>query len=1002
MADPEIISAIQEGFRSVAGMLGLGSSSSAGNSSGASGGSAGNAQMTGLGAAVGKAGDGLYELAKKVVPAYIGLEKLTTGADVSTTALGAFKSSLSAVNLGALGVVVDKTLGSVLQWKTDMDSASREMGVGANNLGKFVSMSADAGVTTKQFGEILKNSGVQSLGLGSNAQRGAEAFSAIAKKVQESDIGKQLQDLGMSTKELADITALSAGQNSRANMTSKEAAMAAQNLAQQLDETSRLTGVSRDALAATLKEEEKRPETIALERSMSGQMLAGYVKVRDNFAEFGTPFQKMLTEMASGKLSQTASEQLSSLGPAGQELKAAMYAQQHATDKASKAEADRMMERAKAHVQDQMMSTAYNKQASQGAGHYNDSVLALIGGAKGLQNSQKGAQEALDAGAKKGTEYVAAMDKNKQDAENLRKGVKEDGTADQSQNLSRMLNEANREATVQAKGLAKGFDDLNKAIGPVKDKLNPMAEAGNAIYKGGEKALGLAGKANTGEEAYAADRKIPEEGGKILDDMVKGIFGQATSAAPLPSGMVGADGRIQRSETPGRDGGTLAKTGSPVEPEDAIVKIHKGETVLSPDATKGMGKQLSEGSKAAPSASETATAISSVPAATGSAKNKAEESASNEDTQKWIAIFKERSDLKLNLEKENAAKDIESATQRLARRQDVLADIQETASKRELTEQEKADQERVSQAKIAAFQEQNLKDAAAMRATQVARESADQQQNIHAQAAAKIGEITSQGAKVQEFIQSDAVSKTTANVKETLTINGKVVDPNSREGSDAIGKINEAKATLAKSLGGIMDMPGVPKATQAKEKEKEPSAADLKAQYAKMSTDMNATPEGLAALKAKMDAKVAEESAKKPDGIGYATQQLDKLTGGFSKIGGDMFAPKIVDQKAADAQKAKIAEAKAAEAKKTSEAVPKKSESDDKKETEAKKRNPAEVNEGDQKKASASAHDATLKDLNDQLVLLNKHMVELINHSEKSADANAKTAKATQKATGVR
>ena len=497
---------------------------------------------------------------------------------------------------------------------------------------------------------------------------------------------------------------------------------------------------------------------------------------------------------------------------------------------------------------------------------------------------------------------------------------------------------------------------------------------------------------------------------------------------------------------------------------------------------------------------------------------------------------------------------------------------------------ERADQERVSQAKIAAFQEQNLKEAAAMRSTQATKESADQQQNIHAQAAARIGEITSQGAKAQEGIQKDAASKATASVKETLTINGKAVDPNSpegkeamskiqegqakmkeamgnmlpdldkmmggggtltvngkevdsnnREGSDALGKINEAKATMAKSLGGMLDMPGdklpskeevmrqfyLGRETTLNEKDSDrpeikpiekiyssydeakkagmenmfknmdPKAlaslastgsgdtakqaqefiakqqAETKAAEAKKTGEatpkedttrtiksgdtlskiakdagvsiaeiMKANPdikdpnkikagatlnipgkkteeakakepekkaETVDALASKKEeAKVKESDTKKPEPSDATAKKTEEAKTKTSTLG-SMFAPKIIDQAAADIQKAKIAEANAAEAKKTSEAVPKKTVADKAKEEEEKKKNnPAELKEGDQKKASANTHDATLKDLNDQLILLNKHMIELINHSEKSADANAKTAKATQRATGVR
>ena len=118
----------------------------------------------------------------------------------------------------------------------------------------------------------------------------------------------------------------------------------------------------------------------------------------------------------------------------------------------------------------------------------------------------------------------------------------------------------------------------------------------------------------------------------------------------------------------------------------------------------------------------------------------------------------------------------------------------------------------------------------------------------------------------------------------------------------------------------------------------------------------------------------------------------------------DMMNPKIINQKAADLQKAATAKT----APKTTDAVPKNAEADAKqKEADAKAKAAAEAEAKNKPaatapKPSAGGGDATMKDLKDQLVTLNKNMLQLISHSETTADAANKTAKSTAKATGAR
>jgi hypothetical protein len=135
-----------------------------------------------------------------------------------------------------------------------------------------------------------------------------------------------------------------------------------------------------------------------------------------------------------------------------------------------------------------------------------------------------------------------------------------------------------------------------------------------------------------------------------------------------------------------------------------------------------------------------------------------------------------------------------------------------------------------------------------------------------------------------------------------------------------------------------------------------------------------------------MDAKVSQEAMPKVGQAGFATEQKKQMEGMFANLGsgnilGDMFSPKIIDKKLAEANKAKMADVKKEEPKPAPPA-PKPAE---------KPAEPKPVNT-----------EIGIKDLNDQLKMLNMNMLKLISHSETTSAASEKTAKNSAKATGNR
>jgi hypothetical protein len=208
-----------------------------------------------------KAGDA----AEAVGPLVFGFKRLTEGSDVAGVALNGFNSAVGQLpgGLNKVGALMGDLGGAVLQQKKNLDIANATLGIGNNDIGKFVRMAGEAGVTTEQFTKVIQNSNGAIAGLGGTAQHSAENFSKLAKDVQQSNLGQQLTLAGVSAEEMANYTALSmtneVNKNLKDTATREKAAASAAELAQELDATSKLTGQSREALAKSIAAEEKKP-----------------------------------------------------------------------------------------------------------------------------------------------------------------------------------------------------------------------------------------------------------------------------------------------------------------------------------------------------------------------------------------------------------------------------------------------------------------------------------------------------------------------------------------------------------------------------------------------------------------------------------------------------------------------------------------------------------------------------------------------------------------------
>jgi hypothetical protein len=828
-----------------------------------------------------KAMNATGKLAEAVAPATIGLVKLATGASAAEIGLNGLTKGLETVGLGAFGSVVGMLGKAMLEVKGNMDLASKELGIGANNIGAFVRMSGEAGLTTQQFSETIKKSDGLMSGLAGSANRGAEAFSKVQKNLIESDLGRTLADIGISGQELAEMTALSMSNNTKLNLKTadgqKEAALAAGLLASELDATSKVSGQSREALMKTLKAEEQKPNVILMEMQMSKEQLAGYQNMKAQMAGFGPAFQSLSAEIASGGVrTKDGLAQMAALGPAGVKFEEATRLMTNAKTDQQKKEAQAALDQAQAAINQRMASKEYNDMMQYGTAEQKAAIAAQVGNGANLKAAAKNAEEAggsfLEGGKKAKLESKAVQEGKEVNPDGTVKiGADGKAVSDEGAKTAQLLNQANRQATIQAGALAGKFEDVNKAIGE------------NSAFK---KALGLTGNAqNMGEARAKIDTLAPDAFNAV------GITTQKTEEAKEG----GSGGKTGRRTTVVPKGGVPAHgEGGVVQgPELAVIAEKGPEAIIPLDKLKDVIGNVA----------------STVSSATGSVGKSAESSAPKiKDSttavfEQSIKMYQER--MARAVESGNAAK-IALETKGLERNQQALAAY---------TQQQLEKREGIEKLGFDAYY-------------------------------AKINQAKTMEAAAKVMSADELIALDKANIVKTIT-----------------AKVMSADELIA------LDKANIDKSKQVKVMSADELIALDKANAVKTTT-----------------AKVKETASQESGGL-------------F-----DMLNPKIINQKAADLQKAATSQT----APKTTEAAPKTAEAEaKKKEADAQAKATADAEAKSKQTAtaprpSAGGGEATLKDLKDQLVTLNKNMLQLINHSESTADAAHKTAKSTAKATGAR
>ena len=183
--------------------------------------------------------------------------KLLKGSSNSSDLFAAFERLPGAA--GAVATVFKK----VAQFQEENLEAYQKMSsAGINFGGSLTDMrtaAASTYMTLGEFGKVTKENAPAFARMGGSVNDGARAFVAISNTLNKSSLGTDLRALGYTSQEvnqgMIDYIAISGGRNKKEMQNTEGLAKAGANYLENLDRLSSLTGESREALAAKMKQD---------------------------------------------------------------------------------------------------------------------------------------------------------------------------------------------------------------------------------------------------------------------------------------------------------------------------------------------------------------------------------------------------------------------------------------------------------------------------------------------------------------------------------------------------------------------------------------------------------------------------------------------------------------------------------------------------------------------------------------------------------------------------
>jgi len=515
------------------------------------------------------------------------LPQLASGFLNVRDASDAAKNSLNAVAAGAekafgvLGKVAAESFKFIDEYR-ELGNQANKIGIGQLDYAQLTAEAQKAGYRNGKdyIDQLAKTSGNSLKTIDQSNELSSRKFLEFAKDVQGTPQAQKLKGLaGVSREEIAQIAAIAAGgkttqldsKEGREDLIAKTAEMS-----NNINRLATVTGQDRGQIIASMQEYNKSARgQLELQAVGNDQTRDALQATRLATAGLGQSMQNITsTIIAGGALNkeQRTQLQVSTGGRAGQYMRAARDVRRTAglaEDDPQKIAAE---ERMRSEV---ARANAYqnSKQFAQRALTTQDPNQKAAYERAQAENTQKFGQGAaqrtgLTAEQAQRAQLVglgdAAISGRTQEGRDRPYGAP--GTQNEGARAAQALNSVYESARMNAASASGELSRLNKELGQSPEKINAVRETL-------ERAFGK----NTNQDE--SDKRLKAAGNKVVETVAPGQSKE--SAARMKAAGEGPT----RDK---REHGTLGEIGQVSEPKDVVAKLHKGETVVTPDQLKNL------------------------------------------------------------------------------------------------------------------------------------------------------------------------------------------------------------------------------------------------------------------------------------------------------------------------------------------------------------------------------------------------------------------------------
>ena len=520
------------------------------------------------------------------------LPHVATGLMGVASASTAAKDSLQGLAkfVPGIGSALSNVIGVLDQYRTVGNEANK-IGVGQLNTARLQEEAQKAGFNNAQeYIQFLSKTAGNSLkNIAGSNELSSRKFLEFAERVQSQDLVTKLKgQVGMSPEEIARIAAVAAGGKTTQLNTEKgreELAVKTATLANQINRLSQTSGKYREDIIAEMETRNK---------SARGQMELGalrndaerdqYQRTQISINGMGKSMQDITgTIMAGGYLDEKARTtlQVATGGRSGQYMRAVR--DQRRT--ANLSDDDPAKKAAQKRLDDEIAkANAYqtSKQFYQRALTTQDPGQKAAAEQLQADNVEKAGQAAERRATGLSPEETrrrqqagygdALLQGNNQEGIDLPVGA--DGKRNTGAVTTQLLNQGYEAARVNAAAASGEIRKFNEELGKSPEKLKPIRDFFEFMF------------GPLSQTAKQASERMAESAGAIKDSVVPPPTGKTKAETDKALEALRAAEAKRGQATRGL--GTLGEIGQVTEPKDVISKLHKGETVVTPEQMKNL------------------------------------------------------------------------------------------------------------------------------------------------------------------------------------------------------------------------------------------------------------------------------------------------------------------------------------------------------------------------------------------------------------------------------